>query len=117
MRFIADENFPRPAVVALRSSGHEVISVAEDMAGASDHDVLLRCAAEDSILLTLDKDFGELVFRQSIPATNGVILFRIQAPMLEQFIEVALAVVRSRADWAGHFTVITNDRIRMIPIP
>jgi predicted nuclease of predicted toxin-antitoxin system len=63
MKFIADENFPRLAIAALRKTGSEVISVAEEMPAALDHEILGRCAEEDSILLTMDKDR-----RTSVPA-------------------------------------------------
>jgi predicted nuclease of predicted toxin-antitoxin system len=64
MKFLADENFPRQAVRTLRENGFSVTSVAEDSAGSTDEDILARCATQELTLLTLDKDFGELVFRK-----------------------------------------------------
>jgi hypothetical protein len=64
-------------------------------------------------LLTLDKDFGELVFRKGLPVEFGVVLFRLDAESPERFTEIALAVLRSRDDWDGSFSVVGNDRIRM----
>lgn len=75
MIFLADENFPRPAVVSFRERGFDVSSIAEDAGGVADELVLARCVAEKRTLLTLDKDFGELVFRHGLPSGCGVILF------------------------------------------
>jgi predicted nuclease of predicted toxin-antitoxin system len=67
-------------------------------------------------LLTLDKDFGELVFRRGLPAQCGVIMFRVGEGSPEQFAEVALTALRSRDDWNGSFGVVGGDRIRMRPL-
>jgi predicted nuclease of predicted toxin-antitoxin system len=75
MKFLADENFPRPAVRALRQDGLEVAWATEVSPGSMDEDVLARCTSDRLTLLTLDKDFGELVFHRGLPAECGVILF------------------------------------------
>lgn len=111
MRLLVDENFPRPVVIALRELGFEVTCVAEDAPGGLDEEVLARCDDTRMTLLTLDKDFGELVFRRGLPAGGGVILFRIEAESLEQFTEIALAALRSRTDWSGFFTVVRESII------
>ena len=116
MKFLADENFPRPAIRALWEQGFDIIWVSEDSAGSIDEDVLARCTSDKLTLLTLDKDFGELVFHHGLPAECGVILFRVDAESPSQFAEIALAALRSRDDWSGFFTVVTRDRIRMTPL-
>jgi len=77
MRFLADENFPRPALEALRKAGWEVFSITEECPGISDEEVAALCADQQGILLTFDKDFGELVFRRGLSAGSGFVLFRI----------------------------------------
>jgi predicted nuclease of predicted toxin-antitoxin system len=116
MKFFADENFPRPAVRALREEGLEVAWATEFSPGSKDEDVLARCTSDKLTLLTLDKDFGELVFHRGLPAECGVILFRVDAESPSEFAEIALAVLRSRDDWSGFFTVVSRDRIRMRPL-
>jgi predicted nuclease of predicted toxin-antitoxin system len=113
MKFLADENFPRPTVHALRENGFDIAWVTEDSPGSPDEDVLARCAHNQFTLLTLDKDFGELVFRRGLPAECGVILFRVDAESPAQFTEIALAALRSRDDWNGFFSVVGGGRIRM----
>ena len=80
MRFLANENFPLDAVEVLRQNGHDVVWIRVESPGISDPEVLSRAQAENRILLTFDKDFGELAFRSKLPASVGVILFRIKAP-------------------------------------
>lgn len=117
MKFLADENVPRAAVQALRAKGFDVAWVSEGYAGSADEEVLARCGNEERILLTLDKDFGELVFQRSLPAPFGVILFRLDAKSPSEFSGLALAALQSRDDWSGFFTVATRGRIRMRPLP
>jgi predicted nuclease of predicted toxin-antitoxin system len=117
MRLLANENFPKEAVEALRRQGHDVKWVRTDCPGISDRQVLSLAQSENRLLLTFDKDFGELAFRAGLPATTGVILFRIP-PKFPAFVaQVAVAALDERTDWEGHFSVIEQDRIRMTPLP
>lgn len=117
MNLLADENFPRSAIEALRKLGFDVASVADDSPGSTDEVVLARCAREKLTLLTLDKDFGERVFHRSWPAECGVILFRAESESPSEFSEIAVAALQSREDWGGMFAVVSRDRIRLRPIP
>ncbi|MDB9386777.1 DUF5615 family PIN-like protein, partial [Microcystis aeruginosa] len=80
MRFLANENFPLDAVEALGQNGHDVLWIRVESPGISDREVLSRAQAENRILLTFDQDFGELAFRSRLPASVGIILFRIRVP-------------------------------------
>lgn len=116
MRILADENFPLVAVEALQQQGHNVIWIRNDTPGVSDRVILARAQAENRIIVTFDKDFGELAFRFGLPALSGIILFRITPSSPERITEIVLAVLASRTDLAGNFTVVENDRIRMKPL-
>jgi predicted nuclease of predicted toxin-antitoxin system len=113
MRFLADENFPLDAVEALCQKGHDVAWIRADSPGISDPEVLERAQAENRIVLTFDKDFGELAFRAKVPATAGIILFRIQAPSSLVIAEKVTRAIAFRDDWAGHFSVVDDDKVRM----
>jgi predicted nuclease of predicted toxin-antitoxin system len=117
MRILANENFPGPVVHALRQRGEDVAWVKEDQPGAADDDVLARAQAERRLLVTLDKDFGELACRFGLPADCGVILFRLNGASPEEDNARALAALASRLDWAGHLAVVQDDRIRLRPLP
>ena len=111
MRFLANENFPLDAVEALRQNGHDVLWIRVESPGISDREVLSRAQAENRILLTFDKDFGELAFRSRLPASVGIILFRIRVPSGSVVAEKVAKVISLRDDWYGHFTVIEEDKI------
>jgi predicted nuclease of predicted toxin-antitoxin system len=106
MRLLANENFPLDAVEALRADGHDVVWVREEAPGSNDEQVLHRAQQDERILITFDKDFGELAFRSKLPATSGVILFRISSLSSQYIAQVAVQAIASRTDWAGQFSVI-----------
>ncbi len=113
MRFLADENFPGFAVRALQANGYDVTWIRTLSPGISDSEVLKFDQAEDRILLTFDKDFGELAFVTELPATSGIILFRIQSPSSIEMTEKIITAIELRNNWAGHFSTIDNNKIRM----
>ena len=76
MNFLVDENVDRKIADCLRSIGNNVDYVAEKDAGISDDEVLEIANEKNALLLTADKDFGELVFRQRC-VTSGVVLIRL----------------------------------------
>lgn len=117
MRFLANENFPGEAVDALRARGHDVAWVRADSPGSPDQEVVRRATKEGRILITFDKDFGELAFRTRPPMPPGIILFRIVPRSSSYVMQVSVAVLESRDDWAGHFSVVEESRIRMTRCP
>jgi predicted nuclease of predicted toxin-antitoxin system len=117
MRVLANENFPGAAVDALRARGHDVVWIRSEAPGMADERVLARAVAEERVLITFDKDFGELAFRAGLPAACGVILFRIPMASPAEVARRAVMVLDSRTDWAGHFTVVLEDRLRMTLLP
>ena len=117
MRILANENFPGEAVDALRREGHDVVWIRTEAPGSSDKEVLQRAQSELRILVTFDKDFGELAFHLGLPASNGIILFRIQASTPGHVARIAITALATRRDWIGHFSVIEEERIRMTPLP
>jgi predicted nuclease of predicted toxin-antitoxin system len=75
MRILAGENFPADAMAALREHGHDIVWIRTDAPGSSDWQVLPRAETEDRVLITFDKDFGELAFRAKLPASIGLALY------------------------------------------
>ena len=116
MTFLADENFPRPALDALRKAGWDVLSIAEECPGISDEEVAALCAEQQRILLTFDKDFGELIFRRGLSAGSGVVLFPFTPESPDEAAELALGLVQSQADLSGSFCVVSRYRIRVRPL-
>jgi predicted nuclease of predicted toxin-antitoxin system len=99
----------------LRDAGHDVIAVAEVTPQAIDLDILAWAVREDRILVTNDKDFGDLVFRDKRPH-RGIILFRLQDQRLENRVRVMADVLARYVDQlVGHFVVATEDDVRVRP--
>jgi len=117
MRLLANENFPGAAVNLLRQHGHDVAWVRTDSPGVADQDVMARAVAEQRVLVTFDKDFGYLAFRLGLPASCGIVLFRISPSSPDSVARTALTVLESRTNWAGHFSVVEETRVRMTPLP
>ena len=111
MNFLADESVDQPIVDRLRQDGHGVWSVAEMEPGLSDDAALDLANQETALLLTADKDFGELVFRQH-RVTSGVVLIRLAglSPARKGKI-VASALHGHAAELPRAFTVMTPGTI------
>ena len=62
MNLLANENFPGPAVTALRNAGHDILWVRTEMPGTEDSEVLRRAQQDARVLITFDKDFGDLAY-------------------------------------------------------
>lgn len=117
MRILADENLARALVVRLRATGHDVLWIRELAPGTPDEKVLALAQAEGRIVATFDKGFGDLAFHARLPASSGVLLFRIRGDTAASIAERALEALMSRESWSGHFATITNEGIRIRPLP
>jgi len=85
------------------------------MRGAEDREVLARAQHEERLVITFDKDFGELAYRFGLPAASGV--FRLSGTSPDVDNVRAVKALESGIDWAGNFAVVTDDRIRVRPLP
>jgi predicted nuclease of predicted toxin-antitoxin system len=115
MKIVADEGVDRQVVEGLRRDKHEVSYIAEFAPGMSDYEVLAAANDKGAILLTADKDFGELVFRLN-RAACGVVLMRLEGlpPDMKSTI-VATAIREHGPQMFGAFSVITSGAIRIRP--
>ena len=117
MRFLADENLHADLVAWLRSGGHDVSSAAETLAGESDEVVLRHAREENRVLITDDKDFGELVVHRRL-STAGVLLLRMKSPKVRLRVERLTAVWSTiEARTTGSFVVVSDYKVRVRPIP
>jgi predicted nuclease of predicted toxin-antitoxin system len=117
MRIIANENIMATVVRELRNRGHDVLWVREGMPKAADDAILATAQSERRVVLTHDKDFGELAFRYGLPADCGILLIRLSGTGRESDIVQVLKIIDSREDWSGHFSVVSRGRLRMRPLP
>jgi len=113
MKLVADEGVDKSIVDYLRSQGHEIIYILERSPGITDEEVLAVALKEKAILLTMDTDFGELVFRLK-ESTFGVLLLRLAGLPKEKKQAIAASVIRLHKDEIkGSFSVVTRDSIRI----
>ena len=117
VRFLANENVPGDAVVAARDAGIDLAWIGELAPGAADETVLQRAQGDGRVLITFDKDFGELAFRKGQAATKGVILLRPRLKSPEFLVAFLLNVLQQDIDWEGHFAVATEGQVRVVALP
>ena len=113
MRFLLDENVDYRLVSFLLKRGYDVTSVAKDyLYGVADEDVLAMATQEHRILITNDKDFGELIVRRHF-LHHGVLLFRLKDESIANVQTRLQHVLAHYHDQLHHFLVITQTRIRI----
>lgn len=116
MKFLADECCDAALVDALRGDGHDVLYAVESLRGATDEVVLTRAFSESRILLTEDKDFGELVYRLRRPA-HGIVLLRFDVADRALKIPRLRDLLKRRGErLPGAFVVLEVDRVRIRPL-
>jgi predicted nuclease of predicted toxin-antitoxin system len=74
--FLANENFPKPSIILLRENGFHIESIQEKAAGVSDETIIQIAIHQKLIILTFDRDYGELIFRYAQDNPPGIIYFR-----------------------------------------
>ena len=113
MRFLADESCDFRVVLALRAAGHDVLAVVENSPGAPDHEILESARTSGRILLTEDRDFGQMVFAGQPSSSGGVVFVRCPEPARARLPESIVAMVeRLGTRMAGCFVVWTPGRVR-----
>ena len=116
MKILADENIPLSAVQGLRDSGHDVLWIRESSPGIADPEIIHIAVDEQRIIVTFDKDFGELAVTGDTQNPPAIILLRISKPSPTVAAAAVDRVLNSRDDWLGHLTVIDDTHIRMRPL-
>jgi predicted nuclease of predicted toxin-antitoxin system len=115
MKFLADANIPGLLVQALTSLGHEVFW-AYLVPRTPDVELIEEAESERRVVITLDKDFGELVFKRG--HSVGVVLIRLRDTSLKETVSVVMNLVASEGDNLHRlFCVVENARIRRTPLP
>ena len=114
---IADENVDARIIVALRTMGLEVYSIAEKNSGYSDEEVIDIAKEKSALIITRDKDFGEWVFAHHV-SNISVILLRYKQSDINSITNSLLQFIRSNQPILNNtFTTITTTKTRMRNIP
>jgi predicted nuclease of predicted toxin-antitoxin system len=112
VKLVADESVEGPTVSALREAGHQVLFIAESSPGINDSAVLEIASREDALLLTADKDFGELVFRNG-QTHSGVLLIRSLESVEENAANVLSAISQYGSELRNRFSVLASGAVRI----
>lgn len=117
MRFLADESCDFAVVRALRAAGYDVLAVSEPAPGADDKRVMQLAIRGRRVILTEDKDFGQLVYADR-RATAGVILIRFPASARSGVGHAVVELVETHGDQLGRqFIVVQPGRVRIAHAP
>jgi len=112
MRFLVDECTGPAAAVWLREHGHDVFSVYEEARGMDDHDIVQKAFAENWILITNDKDFGERIYRERQPH-RGIVLLRLEDERAVVKLDVLRQLLANYADrLADQYVVVMETWVR-----
>jgi predicted nuclease of predicted toxin-antitoxin system len=113
MIFFAGENVPRAIVVWLRGNGQDVLYAAEAQPGGSDADWLREAQVAGRLILTSDKDFGELIFRDRL-TSHAVVLLRLDdMTVTERIARLQMVWSVIEANPTGKFIVITDRKVHV----
>ena len=113
MNLVADEGIDRHIVEQLRKDGNSVWAVAEMTPSISDEEVLQISENQSALLLTSDKDFGELIFRQG-RSSYGIVLIRLSGLLPASKSDIVCSVIKQHGEnMIGSFTVISPKSIRI----
>ncbi len=117
-KILANENFPLRSVSVLRNMGHDVLSITETSLGAKDVSVLESAFTQQRILLTFDRDYGELVYLRRLPCPSAIILLRFDPATPEEAgTMVSELLSADNQEIIGFFIVLGRDYIRKRPLP
>jgi predicted nuclease of predicted toxin-antitoxin system len=112
IRFLANENVPLATVKRLQQEGFDVVSVSTDLPSVKDESVILFASMDNRIIITFDRDYGELIFKNNIAAPPGIIYFRLHSFRPEDPAEILLNFLRLDIDFEGFFSVISENNLR-----
>ncbi len=114
MNLLVDESVDRQIVERLRQDGHNVLYIAEAEPSISDNTVFDRANEKAALLVTGDKDFGELVFKENRLISDGVVLLRLAGLSAEKKSEIVSdAFGKHATEFPHHFSVIASGKIRI----
>ena len=117
MRILIDENLSPVIAAALQAAGHDVLMVIAAMPAAPDDDVVKLAIADARVLVTEDKDFGELAFRDGHRLPGVIRLVLPGCRPAEKAVRLCEVLASEGGSVLGHALVVETDRIRSRALP
>ena len=111
--FLADESVDYRIISALRHQGFKIYSIADISPGMNDSDVLSYCFENNCILISEDKDFGELTIRFKKP-NHGLILLRLIGLDISSKKDLVIKVfLQSQSEFRNAYSVLNIKKLRI----
>ena len=113
MKLLANENFPKASVDLLRTLGYDVVAIFEDNRGIADSTIMDIAQNEERLILTFDRDYGELIYKYGYKPPQGVLYLRLQQFTPDEpgkIVHNLLAILKIETD--SKLTVCTGDSVR-----
>lgn len=114
---LANENFPAPAIRKLRAAGVDVVAVGEVMPAASYKAVLEFARREQRWIVTFDRDYGDLIFREGLLPPPAILFFRQEPYPPDRPADLVLAMLSEPQQAEGCMVVISERNIRRKHFP
>ena len=114
---LANENFPAAAIRKLRAAGMDVVAVIETMRSASDREVMAYARREQRWIITFDRDYGDLIFREGLLPPPAILYFRQEPYPPERPADIVLAMLAKPQQLEGCMVVISQQNIRRRRFP
>ncbi len=112
MKFLANENFPKPSIDMLRNNGCDVLSISEIKPGSSDEVVMQMATSDNRTILTHDSDYGTLVYKYGYRPSGGVVYLRLGSFEPSDPGIILLDLIQSKTQFESSFTVVGRDFLR-----
>lgn len=115
--FLANENFPAPSIRKLKAAGVDVVVVSEAMPSVSDKEVLAFAQKTQRWILTFDRDYGDLIFREGLLSPPAILYFRQEPFPPDHPADLVLAIMSEPQQVLGYMVVITGQGVRRKRFP
>lgn len=114
MNLIANENFPLETTLLLRNVGYDVLAIVADFSGISDEEVMELAIETKRLILTFDRDYGDLIFRKNMKPEKGVLYSRFKEMPTPGELFKIMIVLRENQDlnFDNCLTVVNPNQVR-----
>jgi predicted nuclease of predicted toxin-antitoxin system len=112
MVFLANENFPSPSIKIIENAGYEIISISEKHPGINDNEVVALAQKNGFIILTFDKDYGEILFKHAQQNPPSVVFFRFHGDNPESAGKTLVRLLKENISLENRFTVVEKENLR-----
>lgn len=115
MKFLANENIPFPSIKYRRDLKIDIKAIVEISPGISDEEVMRLAINDKRTIITLDSDYGELIFKYGYKPKEGVLYFRL-SELEPKDIGIALVqLIENNLVFSNYLTVVNKNFIRQRP--